>query len=759
MIVELFQQVLELTVFSKNKTDNLVLVADLTSSQLLEKSESGTQSFPKGLFPQFCDLRILPSDETFIDEMKVILAKERPKRLFILPPLAGNRRLSDELHMPFPEMNLEEIVLEVILENLPLGCLFGVLLPPSFFISGHNPHIRKHVIERAKSICIISHEFSLYEAGFTNIPRFYLQTLILEIGQVEQPLVRFFKVPKLNNTNQLEDVIGDFKRLIMQGDGVTQYGLVLTRGISTGSPWTYDIYAPDFEQQVKDMQHFGEVRFLSELADIFVGYYPGRNRDERLDGNTEAGIPLIEGRDIVLDNRLVSEDTRYRIADTPANYQLQEGDICVSVIFAAAKNLKAVKIEKEMLPLAAAKSVLIVRPKNISEVDVSYLLEYLRSDKAVRLLKLVGMPKLGSNFRLDKHSLEKLPVPVADEVLNTALQNLREAARVFGRWKTEAEQIISSLFDLSSAKDARTHVLSAGRRIKQRQYAAQQVDEFGYRVRTRFPHPIAYRWRTVEAAKPDLEGYIHILECAEITVCYLACIAILSAKSVEDVSIGSLRSISQKLSQGRGTTFGDWLAILTEVNEKKLLKDRKKPIPFYEVIRLLDNEEAKQAIQLLKENRDAQSHGKGPKGSMVKGKFNESQNALEVLLKAIEFLTEYLLLYIEDTYRDSLVQVTRYNQRKLMGDHPLVTISQDNEAETAELEARSLYLADRSGKLHLLRPLLIRRECPECGRWSIFYLENYQKRYKNCILKSMEHEHTIVDPSLKDAFRTLGLLE
>ncbi len=74
-----------------------------------------------------------------------------------------------------------------------------------------------------------------------------------------------------------------------------------------------------------------------------------------------------------------------------------------------------------------------------------------------------------------------------------------------------------------------------------------------------------------------------------------------------------------------------------------------------------------------------------------------------------------------------------------------------------ELEAESLYLVDRQKKLFLLRPLLIRKECPECGTWSTFYLGTYDANTNTPVMKSMEHGHTSAEHDLAAAFRFLGL--
>jgi len=127
------------------------------------------------------------------------------------------------------------------------------------------------------------------------------------------------------------------------------------------------------------------------------------------------------------------------------------------------------------------------------------------------------------------------------------------------------------------------------------------------------------------------------------------------------------------------------------------------------------------------------------------------------LLEATEFLTEYPLRYIEETRRDTIAGVTTYRYRNIMGDHAIVGL-EAAETDLAELEAHSLYLQDRNGQLHLIRPYLIRQECPECQNSELFYLDTYQARDNTCVLKSLTTGHVLRDDQITVVFRYVGLV-
>jgi len=178
-------------------------------------------------------------------------------------------------------------------------------------------------------------------------------------------------------------------------------------------------------------------------------------------------------------------------------------------------------------------------------------------------------------------------------------------------------------------------------------------------------------------------------------------------------------------------------------------------VPFGELAALDD--ETDQALQRLSDARNDQSHDRGPKGPEVRHLFEERRSDLELFLEGIEFVTEYPLRLIERAKRDTIRKRTEYQYRELIGDHPLVPV-QTADTSQAELE-ESLYLADRSGTLHLLRPFMNWVECPQCKRPSVFYLDRYSKKESKCFLKSMEHGHlTEGDASIVAAFQHVGLL-
>ena len=500
------------------------------------------------------------------------------------------------------------------------------------------------------------------------------------------------------------------------------------------------------------MGRFGDVQPLKDIVDIRIGIHPKLKSEKTSESNND--VPLIEGRDIRPDGSLIYKNTRLRV-DVPPNMQLKDGDICISSFISKGNTISFAIVEKYMLPLAASRNVIILSPKkNIKEDKLALLHSYLKSKVASEWLKTES-----STIEIYIHSLRKLPIPIPDESLNTAVDSLRETISFYTKWKKEAEESLSSLFDYESAKDARMYILSAGQKLRQRVKLAQLADDLNYRIRTRFPYPIAYRWRTIETSKPNLEGYQQVLECAEITFAYLA-LTSMAVVSKKNFNIGYLETLRQKISErGHGVSMGDWIAIVREINNSRTFRDLQEQIPFYESFNFLrENAEANSAIQDLSDLRNNFSHGRGPKGKEnIEKEYSRALDLLKVLLENIEFVSEYPLRYIEETERDSIKGITYYKARDIMGDHPLTPIL-NHESDIKELEANSLYLVDRSHNLHLLRPFFFRIQCPKCGLWTIYYFDKFDKETRESHLRGMDHSTVVADERFTELFEMFGFI-
>lgn len=284
------------------------------------------------------------------------------------------------------------------------------------------------------------------------------------------------------------------------------------------------------------------------------------------------------------------------------------------------------------------------------------------------------------------------------------------------------------------------------------------LDDFGYTVRTRFPYPVAARWRETEvlqSAGPSAQAYGAVLDTAEILLCLAALLA-LALSRAEGIKLGAVQAIKEKLQGGRnGPGMGDWAAVLRETATTKKLRSLPTTHPLNDLRGLLANTEAEAARQRLSDRRNNQAHLRHVDQIELPIAIHDAFEDLKVLLDAARFLTDWPLIQVTDVRWDSLTQTARFEYRELMGDHPVVP----TQAETypdSNLETGSLYLRGYERRLHLLRPFLIGRDCPRCRTWSTFHVDTAPKG--TVVLKSLEHGHTLDEPTLTEAVQVVGLL-
>ncbi|MGW7261080.1 hypothetical protein [Streptomyces sp. NPDC054834] len=215
-------------------------------------------------------------------------------------------------------------------------------------------------------------------------------------------------------------------------------------------------------------------------------------------------------------------------------------------------------------------------------------------------------------------ALFKLPVPQPDEALTKALDELTAAKRQFKRWEQEADSVIEFVFLEKTAARARARIIDSGRALRLRVEAASLLDDLGHSVRTRFPYPVAYRWRETEArisAGDAQAACAAILDTAEELLCYVAQL-VLALTHARQITLGSVAAIRDKLAGGRsGPGFGDWANVLNEAATSRHLNDLPDAYPLHDIRRLLAHKDAERARQALSEMvRYADGPGAAPRG-------------------------------------------------------------------------------------------------------------------------------------------------
>jgi hypothetical protein len=708
------------------------------------------------LLPDHFERVELPAGQPYYDAAMSYFHDHKPTRVMLFAPLLVATSTSRAARPS--RLTTAETLTLAALEALPASAQLMSIVPPSFLSAPSKAHHRAAMFQHCDPALIVTHEHEWTSALPGTHTSIRLATLVACVGKQDRPVLRCFRVPDIAQ-GEHQPIVADLQKLMQQGGGTTDHGYVLRELPSPDDMLAYDAHHPDMAKRTKSLEAFGSVQPLSDLAEVKLGRIDLAREQGRLvpiqRGLVQDGSAVVvEGKNVKPDSESLATSASHGI-DANEDELLRTDDLCVATVYSQrAEGLRVQQVGTDDPPLAAARSAIVVRPMpDVTDADQDFLLDYLRSPLVMDYLRAHGM-----GISLNAHLLANLPAPVMDDALRVVWRDLSGIAIQFSEWARQATEYRDSLFQPTDTENIRLRILNTGRIAGMRHDAATRATEFRYRARTLYPHPVAYRWRIVEAGDGSLDAYQQILESTETLTCYLACMALVALRDVEGVDIGYVDTMAEKLTEkGHGTSFGDWATILEHANRSKAIAKVERLLPFYEVFHVLDDATG-EALQRLRERRNDFAHNRGPKGeSEVSEACEEALSDLEALMKSAEFLAEYPLRYVESTRWDSIQKVTHYSYRELMGDHP---ITPQDEATTDEqgIEAGSLYLVDRGGVLRLVRPYLTSLECTKCGCREAFFLDTYTKQTGTCTLKSLERGDTSTHDEIAGAFRSVGLL-
>ncbi|MGA5810949.1 restriction endonuclease [Streptomyces cellulosae] len=443
------------------------------------------------------------------------------------------------------------------------------------------------------------------------------------------------------------------------------------------------------------------------------------------------------------------------LTDAPSENLVQAGDVLMTQYFGR-RGPRLSLVGQISIPAAAARTLLILRPA--VPIDPSHLrliTAFLRSSPQVRAL----CTSIKGDFRIAASALPSLRVPGWDDALSAALGELDSAGSQMARWHQEAETLADNVFaDSEDPVQARRSIIRAGQLIRLRADAAAQLDDPGYIARTRFPYPLAQRWREVEArmSTDDRDrAYKAVLDAAEALLGFCA-LLVASLAQEADISSKALRSLKSKISaQLGGPGFGDWTRILRQAASATGTASLDADHPFHELAALLvEGSDADQAAARLAGRRNNNAHGRANEPLPSVGVLTEAFADLALLFQRARFLADWSLLHVTSVNWDRLSAKETVGYRRLMGDHPVVPTATMVVTGADRIEVGSLYLADRDQKLHPLRPFITCEICEACTSWSIFHAD---KENGQLIQRSLEHGHNYPYRGDPAALRAVGL--
>jgi hypothetical protein len=746
MFKTVFQIIDELSTKWPDKSPCIVFrnkLHSLVSGQ--DRELSSRDCFPASNLPNKFIVTELEIDEEGVENINGSIHTSR--FLFVIPPIMSSRELPKSLSHLYPNETLEEIICKKFIDQLQDGDHILLLLPETTIQNERTQEFRKYLFSISKPLVIVT--FRNDELFPWIAAQFSFSLLLLEIKPSQRKPIKFFSIPRTPDGEL--DIINDFRRLLKSKGGQTAYGYVLWENLPAEIPLHYERFHPDLDKYRQELATVGAVKPLGEIFDCFCGINVITVANEILSEKQSDSFTLISGRN--LQNGIISSDDAKFINQPPSKYIAQPKDILVRALIGYSRNLSPTIIYEHSPRYAIQNSINVLRPKvDLTFDDIDFVGAYLKSEIARRHLAAMS-----TNTKSSCKELSVLPVPLMDKSLRVSINALNEAQKQFANWSHEAEALKQALFTFSEIKKARSQIIPTGRISRLRLNMALSADEISFRIKAQFPHPIAFRWRTVEASRQDLLGYVEILECAETLLAYMGIIALVLARTFH-FPMKSLAQVAQRISLSqRGINMGDWVNILNEFRDIKYEMSDAYPFLMNEFITTLFEEQKKGLIAPLSARRLDQAHGRGPKGDAIAKEFVYAKRELEDLLAQFEMLSEYPLRFIENTRIDSIKRVLYLKVKDLMGDHPLSPVKEDS-SQDLYIEQGSLYICDRNNSYHLLRPFMHRYVCPECGSIATFHLENIDIKDEKVILKGLEHGHNLSVQNSFESFREVGLI-
>ncbi|MEU7985275.1 hypothetical protein AB0B56_10465 [Streptosporangium canum] len=665
--------------------------------------------------------------------------------LILIPPYLRHDKLDAATRAGFPRFDLQEVITAVILPELPQSSRVLLIVPDVTVTASSREHARQQMFADWQPDIVMHLE---NQTIFPDVHSALRLAVVRLISRKKTNLKQ--RLVKISGNISADEIARDLRQLLVQEYGRTKYGYVLDDVLPPAASLGFREHHPDRKASHEKLEIIGQTTPLKDLFEVFYG-----NRIEpSATGSPSTGGSrglIVRARHITREGDIVFD--LFESIDATGKRSLKPGDLIMREIYRDTQNgLLVASVPDMQKTLIPAHYTLVLRPReDLPPGGIEFIAAYLRSGYADTILGLES-----GQLHISLRRLLELPVPQPNAAMRQAIADLRYAADLFLRWRNESLTVVRQIFDEQDLDRAQSRAISVGRRVRQRASAAASLDDLGTRLRARLPYPLAVRWRRVEASRPDGAGYDEILGSAEALLCFCAIVGWLMAR-YSGIDIPYLQNIRQRFkTTGHGMNFGDWVSILGNLASRRNRHRISSDTPFRDVIELLSDKEIDRARRELKSRRDGSAHGRRPEPGEISDVYSSLRADLEVLFAGAEWLSEYSLRLVIETRWDSLAGVAEVTYRELMGDHAVVPESSQRLDEI--LETGSLYLVDRLGRYHLLRPLMHAGICPTCRRLAVFVFDRWHASSDVAEYRALDHGHTLEVPGAADALRSVGFL-
>jgi hypothetical protein len=574
----------------------------------------------------------------------------------------------------------------------------------------------------------------------------------MQARQHKPPALRIFRIPSNPDPASVKE---DFRLLLARRHERGRYGYTVRDPLPAGESLQFERHDPFVLARRADLAGYGGVVPLSELFEpLPPGVHLTADHNLLCEAGDEGSVRVLGGRDIGRDGTIAPPDDRSRWAQVTPDRQLQAGDLLVRAIYHPTdrSGLIVADVTADDLPAAADQHVVVLRPRETASPQGRLFARLFLCSPLARTLTLSS----AEGIHVRRAELRELDIPLPDNALAAALDHVVRAGERLEAWRREADGLLQSVFLDDTAAAARQRIVTAGRKLRLRVEEAALVDDFGHLVRTRFPYPVALRWRRVQASSgrdDPSRAYGEILDASEVLLCYAALLGLAISRQA-GIMLGALGVIRRRLTEGRGPGLGEWKAVLREIGDNRAVKNLPSNHPLRDLGSFATNPDIESVRNRLKNRRDGEAHLRRVDPVDIPQAIAEAAADLTALVQHAQFLADWPLVCVDSTRWDTFRGVATISYRQMMGDHPIAP-SQVTEHPDNDLEQESLYIIDGEYQWHLLRPFLVGRDCPVCKNWSTFHVDRAERVL---VIKSLENGHIAEGDWLSQSLSHVGLL-
>ncbi|MDB4367978.1 hypothetical protein N9Z38_00450 [Mariniblastus sp.] len=647
------------------------------------------------------------------------------------------------------QRDLNAFVISLVISCLESDSTLNLLVPTSFLSGGRTSRLRDLLQSEAKLRLVL--ELGKGVPGLHHMLE--VAWLAFELSDSEDSLVRCFKVPGTDDAES-EVVVDDFKKLLRQQGGKTEYGYVLRNGFPSRGSWLVEAHHPRWTEYLTELGEIGNVTTLPELGDLSRGM--GANPPTKEPNE----FPIVHPRHLMADGSIDFETDEYaRFLTNDHNAEqlkISRGDILIRGLHSFSDRqtpLRACFYPKQRTDHYLSSHLIRFRFNADIDQDVrQFVFAYLRSTEAAQWLA-----SRAPGVHVQINQLRELPIPVPTDDVIRSFRRMRETKRQFDEWAAQLANIEDRLFKFDTLRDAQQEMIEVGSRAEQRVQAAKAADTLGWRVRNQYPHPLAFRFRSIEIMEDKQKKYSGLLDAAESAITFAAIVCCAMCEAFDGQPPDYIKTLGKKLRErpGTGISLGDWIAIVDNVNTGKKYRDIGSGIPFAEISKSYElNEGIKETILSLSNKRNDMAHQRRPDDHDMDRVIIETTAEVESLFESLDCLSRYRLRFITAVRPAGRRKVGTYSCHELIGDHPVPTVRTIH--YEGDPPAVGLHLTDQNDQICFVEPWLVRRQCATCRHQETYVLDRYLKD-KTISLKSFEYGHEFDGSDLREDFLEIGL--